>query len=448
MRTKPTTIRSIMAAMLAATTLVLTAGEPAVLDKTVVDKIWPKVPVRYCLLTHGDTQYVAYYDSNRKMAVGQRKLSEATFTKTLLPSRQGWDSHNYITMAVDQEGYIHLSGNMHGSRLVYFRSQKPGDISTLERIKSMVGEQENSVTYPKFMKGPKGNLIFKYRHGGSGNGIWFYNIYDSTSKTWKRFFDKPLLGGRGRNAYGPAPRRGPDGWYHMYWMWRESGDCSTNHDICYARSKDFMHWETVDGQKLELPITFRKDKETIVDPVPVKGGLLNMGNGMGFDSKNRVVITYCKYDKDGNNQGYAARFDNGEWKIFQITDWDHRWHFSGGGSISCEVRVGRPSVHGDGTLAVPYRHEKYGSGLLIVDEETFKLLGTEPKPQKYPEALTSVTSDFPGMQVNWFGDIGSSPDENSRYVLRWETPGRNRDRRRKGNLPENGELAVYKISDR
>lgn len=447
MRTKPTTFTGIIVAMLSAMTLVLTAGEPAVLEKVKVDKIWPGVPVRYCLLTHEDTQYVAYYDSNRKMAVGQRKLSDDKFTKTVLPSRQGWDSHNYITMAVDQQGYIHLSGNMHATRLLYFRSRKPGDISTLKRIKSMVGKQENRVTYPKFINGPHGNLLFKYRHGGSGNGIWFYNIYDSTSKSWKRFFDKPLLGGRGRNAYGPAPRRGPEGRYHMYWMWRESPDCSTNHDISYARSKDLLHWETVAGKKLELPITFA-DKSTIMDPVPVRGGLLNMGNGMGFDSKNRVVITYCKYGKDGNNQGYAARFENGEWKIRQITDWDHRWHFSGGGSIACKVMVHSPRTHGDGKLAIPYRHEKYGSGLLIVNEETFQLLGTEPKPRQYPEVLTSVTSDFPGMRVNWFGDIGSSPDPNSRYVMRWETLRRNRDRGRRGELPEASELAVYKISVR
>lgn len=53
-------------------------------------------------------------------------------------------------------------------------------------------------------------------------------------------------------------------------------------------------------------------------------------------------------------------------------------------------------------------------------------------------------SEFPGMQVNWFNDIGLSPDPKSRYVLRWETLGRNRDLPREGALPENGERVVYK----
>lgn len=417
---------------------------PVVEEKVVVDTIWPGVPVRYCLYTHGDVQYVVYYDGDRNMAIAKRKLSEKTFTKQVLPSKQGWDSHNYITMAVDQDGCIHVSGNMHGRPLIYFRSEKPGDITTMKRVKAMVGKAENRMTYPEFMKAPQGNLLFKYRHGGSGNGIWYYNIYDAKTKTWKRFLEKPLFGGKGRNAYGTAPRLGPDGLYHVYWMWRERGDCSTNHDISYARSKDMQHWETAAGKRLELPITFA-DRETIVDPVPVKGGLLNMGNGFGFDSKKQPILTYHRYDKAGHNQIYAARFESGEWVVHQLTDWTYRWHFSGGGSITCQVSAGGVKPHGSGKLAVPYRHVKHGKGLLIVDEETMKVLGTETQAPQYPETLTALASKFPEMQVNWFWDIGTSPDEDAKYVLRWETLGRNRDRPRKGKLPENGNLVVYKL---
>ena len=74
----------------------VSAQEPVVLEKIVIDKIWPGTRVGYCLLTDGDSQYVAYDDSDRNMAVAQRKLGEASFTKSVLPSRQGWDLHNYI----------------------------------------------------------------------------------------------------------------------------------------------------------------------------------------------------------------------------------------------------------------------------------------------------------------------------------------------------------------
>ncbi len=35
--------------------------------------------------------------------------------------------------------------------------------------------------------------------------------------------------------------RGPDGRYHMAWLWRDTGDAGSCHDLCYTRSAD--HWE-------------------------------------------------------------------------------------------------------------------------------------------------------------------------------------------------------------
>lgn len=418
-----------------------------------VDTIWSAVSVGFCLLTHGEMQYVAYYDSERNMAVAQRKLSDDKFQKTVLPSRQTWDSHNYITMAVDEEGHIHLAGNMHADALIYFRTEVAGDISTLKQVKSMVGRNEKRCTYPKFMKGPGGSpdgrpdgrpdrrLLFHYRDGGSGNGVEIYNVYDTKTKAWKRLLDKPLIGVKGMNAYQMGPRLGPDGLYHLAWVWRNTPDCATNHDISYARSRDLKNWETAGGKALELPIG-PDDKETVVDPVPVGGGLINMGNGMGFDSQKRPLVTYHRYDKDGNNQAYIARFQEGIWQIHQITEWKHRWAFSGGGSISCKVAAGSPQLRPEGKLAVPYRHEKYGSGLLILDEKTLKLEGTEKRKPRYPKELTKPVSKFPGMQVKWRGDSGSSKH---RYALRWETLPPNRDRPRKGKLPENGKLVLVRI---
>lgn len=442
-----------------------TAPAPVVKEAVVVDSIWPAVPVRYCLLTHEQMQYVAYYNADRRMAVAQRKLGEDTFEKFVLPSEsdkpprhtkltttiQGWDSHNSITMCVDADGYIHLAGNMHADPLLYFRSTKPHDITTLKQVKAMTGEREGQVTYPRFMNAPKGDLVFLYRDGKSGSGENIYNIYDLKTQTWKRLLDKPLHGdGDKRNAYG-GPRMGSDGKYHMTWLWRETMDCSTNHDISYARSPDLIHWETAAGERIDLPITLR-DKGTIVDPSPVKGGLLNMGNGFGLDSKNRPIVTYTRYDDDGNTQAYATRFEDGQWKIRQLTDWKYRFNFSGGGSIKCLVRVHSPEFRDDGTLALPYKHVKYGDGVLILDEASLKLLRTEKPRPTYPPELVSVKSTFKpkrgsGMQVNWKEDSGASPEgSKDRYVLRWETLGRNRDRPRRGALPENGELVVYRLT--
>ena len=103
-------------------------------------------------------------------------------------------------------------------------------------------------------------------------------------------------------------------------------------------------------------------------------------------------------------------------------------------------------IHDKGKLALPFRHWKEGSGLLVFDEETLKPLGVE-KPVKradvMPEEITKRRSDFPGMSVRIQGSSGPGPK--GMYFIRWETLGSNRDRPRKGKLPENSELILYKV---
>src|SRR5213078_2177994 len=125
-------------------------------------------PVAFSLITRGDQQLAAFFDANRMMAVAQRTLGSATWTTATLPTMLGWDSHNYVTMAVDADGFIHVSGNMHNVPLIYFRSTRAMDVTSLQRVTSMVGTNESSCTYPQFFQGPSGGLVFAYRDGGSG----------------------------------------------------------------------------------------------------------------------------------------------------------------------------------------------------------------------------------------------------------------------------------------
>src|SRR5690606_10224432 len=119
----------------------------------------------------GDNQFIAYYNAERRMVLGQRSLDDMKFDLHVLPATDrktaggtstvlGWDSHNYVTLAIDKEGYIHLAGNMHVHPLTYFRSARPYDISQMTQIQNMVGSEEDRCTYPRFMKTREGNLIF------------------------------------------------------------------------------------------------------------------------------------------------------------------------------------------------------------------------------------------------------------------------------------------------
>lgn len=433
-------------AALAASFSVHAAQEVRVESSLDVAKVPSGFPVGFCLLTTNGHQYVAYYDTGHRMTVACRGIDSNAWQCQVLPSNVGWDSHNGITMTADEDGVLHLAGNMHASPLVYFRTTRPWDITAFERVPAMTGTNETRCTYPRFMRAPDGRLLFHYRSGHSGNGNEIYNVYDCATRRWKPFLSAPLTDGEGRmNAYMSGPAPGPDGRFHLCWVWRDTGDCQLNHDPSYARSADLVHWETVAGRPLRLPIT-PGTEGTLIDPVPVRGGIINGALHIGFDSAKQPIATYHKFDGNGNTQVYAARYEQGTWVPRKLTDWSYRWEFRGGGSIPFEIRLGALEPHGAGRLAMSYGHSKYGSGLLIVDEKTLALLGTEPQPSRHPAGLSRPESTWKGMRVNWAEDEGAVPEPGARYVLRWETLPVNRDLRREGPLPEPSMLRVYKLS--
>jgi len=416
---------------------------PALALATTVDiaPVWPGHPVGFDLITHGGRQFVAFYNDQRQMTIASRKLSASSWQFVQLPSELGWDSHNYVAMAIDREGYIHVSGNMHVVPLVYFRTAKPLDITTFER-QSMTGKDEQRVTYPKWIRGPAGELIFTYRDGRSGSGNQIYDVYDEKTRSWRRLLDNPLTDGQGRmNAYLSGPVPGPDGYFHLVWTWRDTPDCATNHDLSYARSMDMVHWEKSGGEAFRLPI--RVETAEVIDPVPVHGGMINGNTRIGFDSQKRVVVTYHKFDARGNTQIYNARREDGGWRIYQASDWNYRWDFSGGGSIVFDITHGAVHPAAAGRLRLEWSNVKYGSGIWELDEATLRVLGSAPAPEALP-VNWKTESDFPEMRVRIKEDSGTPPP-GVRYVLRWETLDANRDRPRQPPLPAPSMLRVYEF---
>ncbi len=417
---------------------------PQALD---VAPVWSAHPVGFALFTQVPRQYIAFYDAQRRMTVATRMLDTTRWHFVRLPETIGWDSHNYVTLTIDDEGYIHLSGNMHCHPLVYFRTTRPYDIDSFERIPSMVGVNEQRCTYPRFFRGAQNELLFTYRDGSSGNGDQIYNVYNLNSRTWRRLLEQPLTSGEGkRNAYLHGPKRGPDGFFHLCWVWRDTPDCSTNHTLSYARSRNLVHWETSDGSPLNLPLTL--ETAEIIDPVPVGGGIINGNTILGFDSQHRSVISYHKFDVQGDTQIYNARREKDGWNIYQTSQWNYRWEFKGGGAIPFEIRIGPVSIESKGRLSQRYNHPQHGAGQWLLDEATLKPIGEQPLQSSFPSALERVESQFPGMEVRWCSDAGTSAEPHARYALRWETLGAHRDRPRKEPLPPPSMLRLYKLSDK
>ena len=413
------------------------AAPPAGLESVDVEPVWAGHPVRFALETSGDRQYVAYYDAQRRLTVAMRSLDSREWQFKKLPSVLGWDSHNYVTLAVDERNHLHVSGNMHNARLVYFRSVAPFDISEFES-RPMIGKLEKRVTYPAFLTGANGRLFFHYRHGASGKGVQVFNRYDASADSWSRVAERKFLDGRGKvSAYPVGPVRGPDGWFHLVWMWRDTSLGSTNHDLSYARSRDLIEWESASGGSVALPIT-PATPGVVVDPVASGGGLAGIAYGVGWDSSDGPVITYCKYGAGGASQVFNARWEGEAWVLHQATDWTYRWDLARKGTLPEDISVRPMGVRPDGRLGQEHRHIHEGQGSWLVDEATLRPLGELGEPAAI-RALREPESSFPGMEVR---DLVY--DRGGAYFLRWETLGFNRDEPRESPWPDPGMLRVYK----
>ena len=419
-----------------------------------ISDVWNGVSVGFKFVPRSDAVYVAFYSYDRSMTIGRYAFDEGKWELKKLPTKIEWDSHNYVDMAFDSDGILHVSGNMHASPLVYFRASKPNDISTLERVAQMTGDRERHTTYPRFLNDKEGRTLFTYRDGSSGNGDQIWNVYDEKSRTWSRLLKTPLFDGEGQmNAYFVGPALGKDGYFHFAWVWRDSPDCATNHDLSYVRSPDLRRFENSKGEPVELPITLKTGE--IVAPIPAGGGLLNPLVRLSFDQNGRPVLTYTKYDDAGNLQIWNARSENGQWRCVPCTSWTLPWRFSGGGSIPTELTFSGVSVASPTTLALSYELVKEKKrGRIFLDSETLERVDAatpdakrtvEPRPEYSPEdaaALNQIESDDPRLLKK----STTIAVNGERWIFRWEGPDANRDRPLPDGAPEATQLRVFKFT--
>ena len=413
-----------------------------------IDNVWAGQRVFFDFVEQNGYQMIAYYDANRQMSVAVRRMRDvngAPWSYHKVPSWLGWDAHNRVEVAFDNDGYIHLSGNLHGNKLVYFRSTAPYDPRTLEQIDILVDPAvEQKMTYPEFFKGPQGNLHLKYRDGSSGNGRWFYLRWDTSTKSWSHLHETVLLDGEDvRGVYPLGPVIGPDGYAHMSFTWRETPIASSNHDLSYARSRDLVNWEAYDGTPISLPITLATGE--IIDAIPEHGGLLNGRHPIGFDSNNRVLVTYQKYDQNDQSQVFIARRDETRWTVQQVSNWtDLRVDLDKSGALDLPLLNNEPAyINDDGNIVVPATLR----GVLwewTLEPSDLTVISSTETEQSFPKAITQYDLDngIPQRVIPMMIDQSTASSE---YFLSWEALQPNRDQARP-DIPPTSTLRVHRIS--
>ena len=314
------------------------------------------------LATHGDTQYISFYDPEGYVTLGKRRLGSDKWTinKTQYKGNVK-DAHNVISIGIDGDGYIHASFDHHGHPLHYARSLNPGGLE-LGELESMTGKDENDVTYPEFYTMPDGDMIFAYRSGASGRGNLVLNKYNTKDKKWSRLQDILIDGEGDRNAYWQM-YADPQGTLHLSWVWRETWLVETNHDLCYARSKDGgLTWQRSDGTDYQLPIT--ESTAEIAWSIPQKSELINQ-TSMTADSHGHPFIATYWRDQDSLVPQYRMVWNDGEkWNMTTVGNRTAPFSLSGGGTKM--IPIARPRIVSDGKKACYiFRDQERGSKVSI-----------------------------------------------------------------------------------
>lgn len=314
------------------------------------------------LVTQGDTQYVAYYDAERYLVLGKRALGSSQWTTRRTPWQgNAADAHNAISIMVDGAGYLHVSWDHHNNPLRYARSVAPGSLELGAKL-AMTGTDENEVSYPEFHRLPNGNLLFFYRLGGSGRGDLIINRYDVATQRWTRLHTNLISGEGKRNAYWQAflDHRGT---LHVSWVWRESPDVASNHDMAYARSRDGgVTWERSDGTPYTLPINAASAEYAL--RIPQNSELINQ-TSMAADSEGRPYIASYWRDAGSAVPQYHVVYHTGA--AWQVRALDFRkTPFTLGGQGTKRIPIARPQIMvGKAGALLVFRDEERGSKVSV-----------------------------------------------------------------------------------
>ena len=292
------------------------------------------------LTTHGNIQYIAYYDAEGFLTLGKRPVDTQDWTVERTQYKGNCrDAHNVISIGVDGKGYLHVSFDHHNNPLRYCRSVAPGSL-VLGEMMPMTGVDERDVTYPEFYNLEDGDLLFAYRSGGSGRGNLVMNRYDVETGKWSRV-QNVLIDGEGkRNAYWQL-YVDAKGTIHVSWVWRETPDVATNHDLCYAQSTDGGRtWKKSTGEVYALPITMANAE--IACQIPQRSELINQ-TSMTADAKGLPYIAIYWRDADSQVPQYRLVWHDGkEWKQEQVSHRKTPFSLSGGGT-KC-IPIARPRL--------------------------------------------------------------------------------------------------------
>ena len=169
-----------------------------------------------------------------------------------------------------------------------------------------------------------------------------------------------MIDGEGkRNAYTHTFVDGR-GTIHISWVWRESPNVATNHDMCYARSDDGgKTWKKSTGEQYKLPITAATAEYAV--NIPQGSELINQTAMTVDEDGTPYIATYWRDNKNSLPQYHVVYLGPSGWRVLNLGF--RKSDFSLNGTGTKRIPISRPQIiiAPNKNIDVIFRDEDRGS---------------------------------------------------------------------------------------
>jgi hypothetical protein len=136
--------------------------------------------------------------------------------------------HNQPSIAIDGDGYIHAFVSMHNNNWRYYRSEQPGDVTTMVNRSAEMPDQNQRYTYPNLTRAEDGDvyLIIRAYPDWPGPGHGRLYRWDNSTNQWER--SATFAAQDGWVVY-PDDIDVANGKVHIAWEWAYRGASGIRH---------------------------------------------------------------------------------------------------------------------------------------------------------------------------------------------------------------------------
>ena len=236
------------------------------------------------------------------------------------------DPHDNSSILLDDKGFIwvFISGRGRARPGFKYRSKIPFSIEEFVLI------SEEEMTYPQPKKTNSGMLHFFTKYTG------VRQLYFETSKDGIIWTEDKMIAAIPENK-----ESNKSGHYQIsgvfdgevvgtFFNRHPNGNVDKRTDIYYIQSDDFgSSWKTVDGIKIELPLSDKVSPARVVDYASQRKNIYL--KDMGFDADGNPVCLYIRSNghepgpESGDYEWSVTKWNGKEWKTSIITSSDHNY---------------------------------------------------------------------------------------------------------------------------